>query len=133
MSADAAFPGGKTACAGDIGPLYRERAHPARPRRHPAFGRNYYAGHMSAFPAATEDARHGTTGLAERYRAVRARSIALAAPLSAEDALVQSMPDARPATWHLAHTPWSFERLVLGARAGYRTEERSGGKKCDST
>src|SRR3546814_4743851 len=78
MSADAAFPGGKTACAGDIGPLYRERAHPARPRRHPAFGRNYYAGHMSAFPAATEDARHGTTGLAERYRAVRARSIALA-------------------------------------------------------
>src|SRR3546814_17721248 len=95
MSADAAFPGGKTACAGDIGPLYRERAHPARPRRHPAFGRNYYAGHMSAFPAATEDARHGTTGLAERYRAVRARSIALAAPLSAEDAVVQSKPDAK--------------------------------------
>src|SRR3546814_14361017 len=97
MSADAAFPGGKTACAGDIGPLYRERAHPARPRRHPAFGRNYYAGHMSAFPAATEDARHGTTGLAERYRAVRARSIALAAPLSAADAMVQSMHDASPA------------------------------------
>src|SRR3546814_12243191 len=74
---------------------------------------------MSAFPAPTEDARHGTPTLAERYRSVRARSIALAAPLSAEDAMVQSMPDASPAKWHLVHTTWFFERFVLGARAGY--------------
>ncbi len=57
--------------------------------------------------------------LAGRYRAVRARSLALASPLSAEDAMVQSMPDASPAKWHLAHTTWFFERFVLGARSGY--------------
>ena len=58
--------------------------------------------------------------LAARYRAVRARSLQLAAPLSAEDAMVQSMDDASPAKWHLAHTTWFFERFVLGARAGYK-------------
>jgi ergothioneine biosynthesis protein EgtB len=58
--------------------------------------------------------------LALRYRAVRARSLQLAAPLSAEDAMVQSMDDASPAKWHLAHTTWFFERFVLGARGGYQ-------------
>ena len=58
--------------------------------------------------------------LAMRYRAVRARSLQLAAPLSAEDSMVQSMDDASPAKWHLAHTTWFFERFVLGARPGYQ-------------
>ena len=58
--------------------------------------------------------------LAARYRAVRARSLALAAPLSAEDAMVQSMDDASPSKWHLAHTTWFFERFVLALRPGYR-------------
>ena len=57
---------------------------------------------------------------AMQYRCVRARSVALAAPLSAEDAMVQSMPDASPAKWHLAHTGWFFEQFVLGAQPGYR-------------
>src|SRR5690606_9481268 len=57
--------------------------------------------------------------LATRYREVRACSLAMAAPLSAEDAMLQSMPDASPAKWHLAHTTWFFEKFVLGADKAY--------------
>ncbi len=49
----------------------------------------------------------------QRYRAVREASTRLTAPLSAEDAALQSMPDASPVKWHLGHTTWFFETFVL--------------------
>lgn len=53
------------------------------------------------------------SALAERYRAIRTHTEQLAAPLTAEDQCIQSMPDASPAKWHRAHTTWFFEQFVL--------------------
>ena len=51
---------------------------------------------------------------AERYSSVRRVTDWLVEPLQPEDLVVQSMPDASPAKWHLAHTTWFFEEFVLG-------------------
>ncbi len=58
----------------------------------------------------------------ETFRRVRAETEARAAPLSAEDQIVQSMADASPTKWHRAHATWFFEQFLLVPHArGYKT------------
>ncbi len=51
--------------------------------------------------------------IAARYADARSGSLAIADPLSAEDWMLQSMPDASPVKWNLAHTSWFFETFIL--------------------
>ena len=60
-----------------------------------------------------KDSSDLTAALAVRYQPIRRATKQLCEPLSAEDCQVQSMDDASPAKWHLAHTSWFFETFVL--------------------
>ena len=66
---------------------------------------------------AWEDHDEDRTLSLAHYRATRALSLELASPLSAEDQIIQSMPDVSPTKWHLAHTTWFFETFVLKPHA----------------
>jgi ergothioneine biosynthesis protein EgtB len=57
--------------------------------------------------------------LAERFLRIRRRTSELAARLQPEDTVIQSMPDASPTKWHLAHTTWFFEQFILGRDDAY--------------
>ena len=71
--------------------------------------------------ASRGDPTRHETGLLHRFRAIRAMSTRLRAPLSPEDCQVQSMADASPTKWHLAHTTWFFEQFILEPHLpGYR-------------
>ena len=61
-----------------------------------------------------------TSELCKAYQRVRDFSLQIAAPLSAEDCAIQSMPDVSPTRWHLAHTTWFFETFLLRDRPGYQ-------------
>jgi ergothioneine biosynthesis protein EgtB len=72
------------------------------------------------FPPASAEERTATA-LAAQFTAVRQQTDSLTAPLSAEDQMVQSCPEASPAKWHLAHTTWFFETFILSPHLpGYR-------------
>ncbi|HEX4591252.1 MAG TPA: DinB family protein, partial [Gemmataceae bacterium] len=66
-------------------------------------------------PMALPNVARASTRLIERFHAVRAATERLCEPLTAEDCQLQSMPDASPVKWHLAHTTWFFETFVLAA------------------
>jgi ergothioneine biosynthesis protein EgtB len=72
-------------------------------------------------PSLFSDSGSPAQNLAEAFFAVRNETERRAAPLSPEDQLIQSMPDASPAKWHRAHTTWFFEQFLLGEHcAGYK-------------
>jgi len=76
---------------------------------------------MSATVPAPAESMCIQARLLERFRSARRRTMTLCEPLTPEDMMVQSCPEASPAKWHIAHTSWFFESFILREFArGYR-------------
>ena len=76
---------------------------------------------MQSLNAETQDARGCTV---DAFHAVRATTERLVQGLTPDDCMVQSMPDASPVKWHLAHTSWFFEQFILGPAGVAPFDER---------
>ncbi len=75
----------------------------------------------AACPPVLNTTPRSVRSLCERFSEIRQTSMRLTEPFSEEDQMLQSMPDASPAKWHLAHTTWFFESFILQAHVpGYK-------------
>ena len=100
---------------------------PVRPRDaeggEPAEGVDAKSGNQTDDSERSDD--HASGRWLNRYRQVRKRSRWITQPLAPEDCVVQSMPDASPTKWHLAHTTWFFETFLLSRDRAYQPFDTS--------
>ncbi|HVI55681.1 MAG TPA: ergothioneine biosynthesis protein EgtB [Luteibacter sp.] len=74
---------------------------------------------MTVRPLGIDPRPPASADLAHRFLSIRGRTVELASRLRPEDTVVQSMPDASPTKWHLAHTTWFFEQFILSRDPAY--------------
>lgn len=74
---------------------------------------------MTVRPLGIDPHPPASADLAQRFLSIRHRTAELASRLKPEDTVVQSMPDASPTKWHLAHTTWFFEQFILSRDPAY--------------
>src|SRR3546814_12588058 len=117
------MPAPRTTRRGNPGPRHRVPA-ASRPARNRATSPEST---MTELAMQDRPVRADGTRLADRFLATRRQSEALASRLTAEDQVVQSMPDCSPVKWHIAHVTWFFETLVMRSEA--RRLGKEGGSK----